>query len=635
MSSTHNNNMLARLLGLGLSESQRLLQRVKVLPASLSQRLQLGGKKKEEEEEDRAAAAAERRLRPPKLRHFFFAMPWVIRNEFDRFNNEPIGRETESVFNDADADVEVGLEVDAEEGKMSSDSNGKLDSTNRRDSSSRRDTATVHNNNNRNNCNTATRNQNQHCLLPDAAFMAAVSQHRRSSSAKSRSPDSPPSVAAAVYRAIRRTCRLFPQPRQPLKLPNSPSRASPSQFLDFGRKVAIVGLHGWFPNRLLHHVIGDPRRTADRIVNMMEAAVRQASDPFPPLIEGPAAIYKFPLHGEGTIEERLERHYCELGRVADAYADESLSSLEHLRTADTVILGAHSQGAPVAVMLLARLLDEGVLDVSRQRIGLFAAAGIFHGPFPPLRKNLVVQYVEAEAARQLFHLNDPASSVSVQLLHCLDRVLQAGVHVTAVASWLDQVVPFYSACLLGIEHPNLWRACHIHAQHYQPDFLTHLVQLGLKIRNLSSSSSSHDHPAGVGSETHVILAQVSDFLAGSIYRDSMHSAAYKHAAPYAAVLQWMFMGPGVIGQPLQVIDHIRQRPLQDSSAASATVPLHFNPYYLPWLFRGWLRDEALTEHPLLADEFSLLLQKYHEWQPTSKALKEFKFQLEPITLLSK
>ena len=110
-------------------------------------------------------------------------------------------------------------------------------------------------------------------------------------------------------------------------------------------------------------------------------------------------------------------------------------------------------------------------------------AGIFHGPFPPLRKNLVVQYVEADAARQLFDLNDPDSKVSHLLAESLNKVLQSGINITCVASWLDQVVPFYSACLLGFEHPNIWRSVHINADHYRPDFLTKLVDVGLKIKN--------------------------------------------------------------------------------------------------------------------------------------------------------
>ncbi len=541
--------LLGKLLNLGLSPG--LLSRLKLTPSSQT-----------------AAVQQITPLKPPKLRHFFFAMPWVIRNEFDRFNN-------------GDGKGEETGEQEEADNKLASKVQLK-----------------------------------QHYLLPEVSFMKAVSQHRQTSIEPSSNSSS--SKSSSLLKKLWYYFR--PPPRQPIHLPNSPSSASPAQFLDFKRKVVLVGLHGWFPNRLLHHVIGDPRRTSDRIVGMMEAAVRAASDPFPPLIEGPAAIYKFPLHGDGTIEERLEKHYKELTRVADPYSDEGVSSMEHLRTADSVIIGAHSQGAPVSVMLLARLLDEGILDPGKQRITLFSAAGIFHGPFPPLRKNLVVQYVEAEAARQLFHLNDPGSEVSKRLLCSLDRVLQAGVNMTVIASWLDQVVPFYSACLLGIEHPNLWRAVHIDAYHYHPDFLTHLVQLGLKIKNL--------HPRSLEGEpeTHMILAQISDFLAGSIYRDAMHSAGYKHASSYTTVLQWMFDGPACKGVPLKVIDHIRHRPLQLDAV---------NPYYLPWLFRGWLRNSELNSHPLLQEEFQLLRSKYEEWKPTSKALKDFKFQLEPITLLSK
>lgn len=489
-------------------------------------------------------------LRPPKLRHFFFAMPWVIRNEFDRFNRGD--------------SVDVTDKEEVEEVANTSSSNSQMAQSSR--------------------------------LLPDASFIKNCIQR-----------------SAQPKRTL--WSRLFKrQPRQSIQLPNASSSANSSEFLDFGRKIALIGLHGWFPNRLLHHVIGDPRRTSDRMVEMLESAVLECSDPFPPLIEGPATIHKFPLHGDGTIEERVQKHFDELQR---ARLEED-SAMNHIYTSDSVIFGAHSQGAPVAVILMAKLIAEGYLNPKRQKISLFCASGIFHGPFPPLRKNLVVQYVEAEAARQLFHLNDPSSQVSQSLLASLDCILQAGVNITCVASWMDQVVPFYSACLLGVEHPNIWRACHVNTPKLEgSEFVADLLQLGLKIKNIRP---------GLGEpETHMILAQVSDFISGSIYRDAAHSAAYRHVGSFRTALEWMHRGPGTRGVPLKVVDHIRNRPLQ---------PV-VNPYYLPWLLRGWLRNRELIEHPLLKEEFSTLPQRYSQWTPTSKLMKEVKFKLEPLILLSK
>lgn len=386
--------------------------------------------------------------------------------------------------------------------------------------------------------------------------------------------------------------------------------------VNLGRKISLLGFHGWFPTKLVQKVIGDPRRTSSRVVDMLETAILE-SEPLPPFLEGPASIYKFPLQGEGTIEERVEKHFDELQKIVDIYSHEGMSSIDHLKESDTIILAAHSQGAPVAIILLAKLLDAGIVNPGKQNITVLTVAGIFHGPFPPLRKNLVVQYVEADAARQLFDLNDPDSKVSHLLAESLNKVLQSGINITCVASWLDQVVPFYSACLLGFEHPNIWRSVHINADHYRPDFLTKLVDVGLKIKNTL--------PGFGEPETHMILSQVSDYISGSIYQHATHSSAYRKIDSYKTAVEWMKLGPNTKNIPIQAVDHVRHRPLQ------ATV----NPYYLPWLFRGWLNNPDLLSNPLTSQEIVDLQKMYQNWKPESKLLKDFKFKLEPISLLSK
>ena len=449
-----------------------------------------------------------------------------------------------------------------------------------------------------------------HQFLPEASFMKQVIEFRKNIKSKLNSTmhkKTPVGVKSLINRFI----KVFKEDKKEYK-----NLISNQKSINLGRKVVIIGFHGWFPNRLIQKVIGDPRRTSSRIVDMFEVAILD-DEPLPPFIEGPASIYKFALQSEGTIEERVNKHFDELQKVPLDYVHEGLTSIQHLQEADTIVLGAHSQGAPVAIILLAKLLDSGLINPRKQNITVLTVSGIFHGPFPPLRKNLVVQYVEADAARQLFDLNDPNSHVSNLLAKSLDCILQSGINLTCVASWLDQVVPFYSACLLGFEHPNIWRSIHINADHYRPDFLTKLVDFGLKIKNISP---------GLGEpETHMILAQVSDYISGSIYQHSTHSSAYRKPEAYKTALDWMRLGPGIKNVPILPIDHIRHRPLQST----------VNSYYLPWLFRGWLKNSDLLGNQLLTGEIHELQEMYEKWKPESKLLKEFKIKLEPLTLLSK
>ena len=487
-----------------------------------------------------------------------FIMPPVIRKEFDNFN-----------------------EIDSE--------NKKLDTPIKEE-----------------NCKKETRT---HQFLPEANFMNQVMEFRTAKDSLQNEIKTRKNSIGFID-SIKRIFRKQTEENH-IQISQNPRRIS-----DFGRKISLLGFHGWFPNKLIQRVIGDPRKTSARMVDMLEEAII-GDDPFPPFCEGPPSIYKFALQGEGTIEERVEKHFEELQSIPLNYSHEGLSSLQHLQESDTIILAAHSQGAPVSIILLAKLLDAGIINLEKQNVSILTVAGVFHGPFPPLRKNLVVQYVEADAARQLFDLNNPDSDVSKLLAVSLDKVLRSGINITCVASWLDQVVPFYSACLLGFEHPNIWRSVHINADHYRPDFLTKLVEIGLKIKNTLP---------GIGEpETHMILAEISEYISGSIYQHTTHSSAYRKLDSYKTALEWMKIGPKTKNIPIQAVDHIRHRPLQST----------VNPYYLPWLFRGWLNSPDLLNNSLLRNEIIELHRLYKDWKPESKLLKDFKFKLEPISLLSK
>ena len=55
-----------------------------------------------------------------------------------------------------------------------------------------------------------------------------------------------------------------------------------------------------------------------------------------------------------------------------------------------------------------------------------------------------------------------------------------------------------------------------------------------------------------------------------------------------------------------------------------------NPYYLPWAMRGILEDKKVLESRYLKSEVLKLRKQYDNWEPTSKAMKDVKFRLEPL-----
>ncbi|KAJ3252028.1 hypothetical protein HK104_007337, partial [Borealophlyctis nickersoniae] len=280
------------------------------------------------------------------------------------------------------------------------------------------------------------------------------------------------------------------------------------------KRIVVIGVHGWFPNRVLQRVVGEPTGTSPRFVEKMDQAVRQFFSERYNITLPPDAIELMPLEGEGKIERRVEILY-------KALVESELGWKRKLGEADLVFVAAHSQGTPVSILLLARLIKEGLVDVTRQKVSVLAMAGISHGPFPALKSSLILKYFEADHARELFEFNNPDSEISRKYQDAMRQILGSGVRVIAVGSWYDQVVPLYSAVMHGYNHPNIYRGLYIDGADYTPDFLSHLVVYALKLRN--AGLSDHD-----------LAIHLSEPLAGNVYGFGTqgHSVIYEELNVY-------------------------------------------------------------------------------------------------------
>jgi hypothetical protein len=106
--------------------------------------------------------------------------------------------------------------------------------------------------------------------------------------------------------------------------------------------------------------VGQPTGTSIRFANHAADAVRKwANDNG----SSDVAIEKVALEGEGKIMERVEKLWPIL-----------LNNIDKLRKADFIMVACHSQGVPVAIMLIAKLIEFGV--ISSSKVG-FCAMGEF------------------------------------------------------------------------------------------------------------------------------------------------------------------------------------------------------------------------------------------------------------------
>ncbi|KAI9279299.1 hypothetical protein BY458DRAFT_487940 [Sporodiniella umbellata] len=375
------------------------------------------------------------------------------------------------------------------------------------------------------------------------------------------------------------------------------------------KRIVIIGVHGWFPMKLVRSMIGEPTGTSIKFCEQTAAAIQHYFKTEHQVTMPNHAITRVPLEGEGKVQDRVQELY---GKLVANY-----QWLEAVSSADIIFWATHSQGTPVSVMLLKMLLERGHIHTRRQSVCLLAMAGISQGPFPALKGSLIVKYFEADAARELFEFMDSESAISKKYHEALIYILNSKVKMVMTGSMQDQVVPLHSAVMSNLNHPSILRYIYIDGHFYSSDdFLVQLVVFALQLRNLGLSD-------------HGLLVHLSEVLAGNIYViEGGHSTIYEELGVYMTAVKYMFES-----SPFGVFD--RHTVLPPTSQQPVIEPFqtkqNHNPYYIPWIMRGICGDTAITSNESLKGELTKLLSLFHRWNPVSNKLKELKFRLDPIT----
>ncbi|GAM89050.1 hypothetical protein ANO11243_070840 [Dothideomycetidae sp. 11243] len=340
------------------------------------------------------------------------------------------------------------------------------------------------------------------------------------------------------------------------------------------KNAIAIGVHGYFPAPILQKIIGQPTGTSIRFATHAAAAIRSWVEKNQP--DTLCEVESVALEGEGFIADRVSTLWKLL-----------LNWLTHLRNADLILVAAHSQGVPVAIMLVAKLFQLGCLNPNA-KVGICAMAGVNLGPFADYKSRFF-----GGSAAELFEFSNPQSRVSLEYASSVEIVLRHGVKVTYVGSMDDQLVSLESSLFSNLTHPHVQRAVFIDGRLHAPDFIAHLIAFALKLRNLGVSD-------------HGLVRELSAPLAGSIYGGEGHSRVYDDDAVYDQALQYT----------LETTD---MDPKVGTSA---------NPFFLPWAMRGILEEPVVKKD--MQDEVKELIRLFDEWKPTSKALKDVKFRLEAV-----
>ncbi|KAF8849876.1 hypothetical protein BDZ45DRAFT_633742 [Acephala macrosclerotiorum] len=346
------------------------------------------------------------------------------------------------------------------------------------------------------------------------------------------------------------------------------------------KKALAIGIHGLFPAPLLRTVIGQPTGTSIRFANHAADAIRRWADKNG-LVD--CEIEKVALEGEGKIAERADNLWKLL-----------LNWIEHVRKADFILVACHSQGVPVALMLVAKLIEFGV--VTQGKIGVCAMAGVSLGPFPDYKSRLF-----SGSAGELFEFANPESVVSKRYEDSLRVAVKYGVRITYCGSIDDQLVSMESSTFSPVSHPYIYRAVFVDGRIHAPDFLSHLVGFALKLRNLGVSD-------------HGLIRELSAPLAGSLYTGEGHSRLYDDGSVYDLAIEYGLETTSVGDVPLDIKKY--------------EIPTNTNPYILPWIMRGLLEEDFVKTE--LDQETTELLKQFDIWKPSTKVLKDVKYRLEAV-----
>ncbi|ODN80175.1 hypothetical protein L198_07831 [Cryptococcus wingfieldii CBS 7118] len=405
------------------------------------------------------------------------------------------------------------------------------------------------------------------------------------------------------------------------------------------RRVVVIGVHGWFPAKMLNSVIGEPTGTSVKFANMMGQAVKQFFDE-----KGvdDLRLTLMPLEGEGTIDSRVDKLY-------KAYLSNP-AWINDLRRADAIFFAAHSQGCIVTTHLISRMIAQGHIRTShnaeavsrcewafgpigvvppssphrrhsseqhsssipgaeggKQKVAMLSMCGVHLGPLYSISTSSVIQpylqWFENAAARELFEFQDTTSPVSLAYQRALAMVLENEVRVVLLASLNDQVVPIYGASFSCATHPLLLRALYVDGASYtQSDFMTNLLCFAFMLRN-----------AGIDDER--LVEHLSEATAGGL-TGLGHSTPYEELSSFSLAVNYLFYATPA-RKPLPPLQ------IEPFNARDAR-----NDFELPWIMR------ALVDAPEVKDLFPGELKDLKEgivhWKPVTRTLKDIKRRLEPM-----
>lgn len=423
------------------------------------------------------------------------------------------------------------------------------------------------------------------------------------------------------------------------------------------KKILIIGVHGFFPTKMVRTIIGSPKGTSLKFANEAEKAIIRyclENKIISKDNSNDLSIQKIALEKEGKIFDRVS-FFIEILKQWS----------KELNDADCIFVSAHSQGCVVTVILLAKLIKLGILkDPYKKRIGVLAMCGINNGPFYGFDKTFFMKAystIEHDSLNELFELNKFDSDLSLEYKDSIQIIINVNVKISFIGSINDQLVPLYSALALHLYHPNIYRACYIDQTAQTPLFVQKLVAICCHLQNIGYFDNN-------------VLKELSPILAGPMTGGG-HSKIYNDGKVYDLGVKFLLDTDDIVIPPIEgrftgyiqqyqdiyglrgeqrVEEREAERVHQITKLPIANQvyikqynigKIGSNPFILPWCLRGllfnieknWPDSSKLISvessqdiNKSGYDQIDELYQAFDNWKPESKQMKDLKFRLNGL-----
>lgn len=283
------------------------------------------------------------------------------------------------------------------------------------------------------------------------------------------------------------------------------------------------------------------------------------------------------------------------------------------------------------------------------------------------------------AARELFRLSDPNSTVSRAVRSALECLLSkeseggADLKMVSVAAWMDQLVPLHSAILCGepdvdvqdrldyvkckddidctkssgpkmfhkqsdmknnsnffssrLDHPGIWRAIHIPEQlrdRLEGDFLEQLLRITCLLTNARCPGAAS------------LLSKLSEplhppmMISAAVWGTNTHSSVYEDPAVYALLLSWLNNSAlhGLCSNlSVQGSPSVR-RYFSEELTKNNVCDKDYAYKHISREVHRILMDPRLSSY--LMEDRRTLLKLFEEWKPERHTLRLLKLHLTDV-----